>query len=287
VIVSDGSSSESAPTPLARSNLWMRVIAALVLVPAALLTAYLGGWIYALFWTAAAAAVLYEWTKLVGGRDSWISITAGLLGLIAALLLGLYLERIGVAILLIGLGGLGAAIFAPGARRAWVFAGVLYAGALLLGTLLLRADPVLGFMAMVLLFAVVWATDIAGYFVGRALGGPKLAPRISPGKTWSGAIGGTVFAVLAALGVAVLAGLPRIVPVMVIAVALSVAAQAGDLMESAIKRHFNAKDAGTLIPGHGGVMDRLDGFWAALLLAACIGMVRGGVDDIGQGLLLW
>jgi phosphatidate cytidylyltransferase len=85
----------------------------------------------------------------------------------------------------------------------------------------------------------------------------------------------------------VLAGLPRIVPVMVIAVALSVAAQAGDLMESAIKRHFNAKDAGTLIPGHGGVMDRLDGFWAALLLAACIGMVRGGVDDIGQGLLLW
>lgn len=287
MIVSDGSSSASAPASPARSNLWMRVAAALVLVPAALLTAYLGGWIYALFWTVAASAVLYEWTKLVGGRDSWISVTAGLLGLIAALLLGLYLERIGVAILLIGLGGLGAAIFAPGARRAWVFAGVLYAGALLLGTLLLRADPVLGFIAMLLLFAVVWATDIAGYFVGRAIGGPKLAPRISPGKTWSGAIGGMVFAVAAAFGVAVLAELPHVVPVMAIAVGLSVVAQAGDLMESAIKRRFNAKDAGTLIPGHGGVMDRLDGFWAALMLAVCIGLLRGGFDEAGRGLLWW
>lgn len=265
----------------------MRVAAALVLVPAALLAAYLGGWIYAVFWTAAAAAVLYEWTTLVGGRDTWLSFAAGLLGLIAALLLGVYLERIGVAVLLIGLGGLGAAIFAPGARRIWVFAGVLYAGVLLLGTLLLRADPMLGFVAILLLFAVVWATDIAGYFVGRAIGGPKLAPRISPGKTWSGAIGGAVFAVAAALGVAVLAKLPAVAPVLVLAVALSVVAQAGDLMESAIKRRFNAKDAGTLIPGHGGVMDRLDGFWAALLLAVCVGLIRGGVDDPGQGLLLW
>lgn len=265
----------------------MRVAAALVLVPAALITAYLGDWIYAVFWTAAAAAVLYEWTTLVGGRDTWLSFAAGLLGLIAALLLGLYLERIGVAVLLVGLGGLGAAIFAPGAHRIWVFAGVLYAGVLLLGALLLRADPMLGLVAILLLFAVVWATDIAGYFVGRAIGGPKLAPRISPGKTWSGAIGGVVFAVVAAFGVAMLAKLPAVTPVLVLAVALSVVAQAGDLMESAIKRRFNAKDAGTLIPGHGGVMDRLDGFWAALLLAVCIGLIRGGVDDPGQGLLLW
>lgn len=188
--MSDGSTSTPAAVSPARSNLWMRVAAALVLVPAALLTAYLGGWIYAVFWTVACAAILYEWTTLVGGRDTrlgfWLSFIAGLLGLIAALLLGLYLERVGVAILLIGLGGLGAAIFAPAERRGWMFAGVLYAGALLLGTLLLRADPMLGFVAMLLLFAVVWATDIAGYFVGRAIGGPKLAPRISPGKTWSG-----------------------------------------------------------------------------------------------------
>jgi len=269
----------------------MRVAAALVLVPAALLTTYLGGWIYALFWTAASAAILYEWTTLVGGRDTrlgfWLSFIAGLLGLIAALLLGLYLERVGVAILLIGIGGFGAAVFAPAERRGWMFAGVLYAGALLLGTLLLRADPMLGFVAMLLLFAVVWATDIAGYFVGRAIGGPKLAPRISPGKTWSGAIGGVVFAIAAALGVAVFARLPSVAPVVVIAVALSVVAQAGDLMESGIKRRFHAKDAGTLIPGHGGVMDRLDGFWAAVLLAVCIGLMRGGLDDPARGLLLW
>ena len=265
----------------------MRVAAALVLVPAALFTAYVGGWIYAVFWTAAAAAMLYEWTTLVGGRDIWLSFAAGLLGMIAALLLGFSIQRFGVAVLLIALGGLGAAIFAPGGRRVWVFAGVLYAGVLLLGTQLLRADPPVGFVALLLLFAVVWATDIAGYFVGRAIGGPKLAPRISPGKTWSGAIGGVVFAVAAAAGVALLARLQPIVPILAIAVALSAVAQAGDLMESAIKRRFNAKDAGTLIPGHGGVMDRLDGFWAALLLAVCIGLIRGGVDDAGQGLLLW
>ena len=128
--------------------------------------------------------------------------------------------------------------------------------------------PQFGFVAIIFLFAVVWATDIAAYFVGRAIGGPKLAPRVSPNKTWSGAIGGL-------RGRRAGSGAGRAVQrrrrlrwsAVVVAIALSIAAQAGDLFESAFKRRFGAKDASGLIPGHGGLMDRLDGFVAAAVLA--------------------
>lgn len=173
-----------------------------------------------------------------------------------------------------------------GSLALWRLAGIAYAAALFAGAMLLRGDPVFGLSAIMLLFAVVWATDIAGYFVGRAIGGAKLAPRVSPGKTWAGAIGGAVAAVLAALGVAWVAGSP-LLPLVGVGLVLSVASQAGDLLESAVKRRFGAKDAGFLIPGHGGVMDRIDGFWAALVVASLIGLVRGGLDAPARGLMLW
>ena len=133
------------------------------------------------------------------------------------------------------------------------------------------------------LFAVVWATDIAAYFVGRAIGGPKLMPQVSPKKTWSGAIGGTHRRrSLAAVAVAKFAGLDGLVRDRAsLAVVLSVVAQAGDLFESALKRRFGAKDSSQLIPGHGGLMDRLDGFVAAAVLAALIGLLRGGIRCAG------
>jgi phosphatidate cytidylyltransferase len=140
---------------------------------------------------------------------------------------------------------------------------------------------------ILLLFAVVWTTDIVGYFAGRAIGGPKLAPSVSPKKTWSGAIAGLVVAVL----IVVLA--TRFIPqakvgvLIALTIVLSIVSQAGDLAESALKRHFGAKDASQIIPGHGGVMDRLDGFWAATLCAAIIGVARGGLAEPGRGLLIW
>src|SRR6185312_15762923 len=160
----------------------------------------------------------------------------------------------------------------------WVAVGVLYALVMFLAPVVLRgrADAQLGMTAIFLLFAIVWTTDIVGYFAGRAIGGPKLAPSISPKKTWSGAIAGLVVAVL----IVVLAS--RFVPHAKISVLaalttlLSIVSQAGDLAESALKRRFDAKDASQIIPGHGGVMDRLDGFWAATLCAAIIGVARGG-----------
>ena len=144
-----------------------------------------------------------------------------------------------------------------------------------------------GFQAIIYLFAIVWATDIAAYFCGRAIGGPKLAPSISPKKTWSGAIAGTFGAIAVAAIIARLFGSIELVPFCGVAFLLSAVAQLGDLMESAIKRKFGAKDASHLIPGHGGVMDRLDGFWAAALLACLIGLIRGGIDAPARGLLLW
>ena len=124
----------------------------------------------------------------------------------------------------------------------------------------------------------MWATDIAAYFAGRAIGGPKLMPRVSPNKTWSGAIGGTAGGVVGGVVVAAhvrrRAASPRSRAWRFV---LSVVSQAGDLLESAVKRRFDAKDASQLIPGHGGLMDRLDGFVAAAVAAALIGLLRGGL----------
>ncbi len=169
----------------------------------------------------------------------------------------------------------------------WIIAGIGYAVIMLLAPLLLRADNTYGFLALILLFAIVWTTDILGYFVGRAFGGPKLLPAISPKKTWSGAIAGT----LGAMGVAALVanyfGAFNMTAIAIVALLLSIMAQVGDLFESWVKRRFGAKDASQLIPGHGGVMDRLDGFWAAALVACALGLLRGGFDGAARGLLVW
>ncbi len=192
-----------------------------------------------------------------------------------------------VAIFVVGLGALAASIFAPDGRRLWITAGIGYSGAMLLAPMLLRGDDVHGFFVMVLLFAVVWTTDILGYFAGRAFGGPKLWPAISPNKTWSGAIAGALGATIVGFAVAALAGSFNAITIAVVALLLSVAAQLGDLLESWVKRQFGAKDASGIIPGHGGVMDRLDGFWAAAFVGCLIGLSRGGFDGAARGLLIW
>lgn len=170
---------------------------------------------------------------------------------------------------------------------AWIGAGVFYAAAMFAAPVLLRADAQYGLFAIVLLFAIVWSTDIFGYFAGRAIGGPKLLPSVSPKKTWSGAIAGTLGAMIVAVAIASLFGSFHAGTVAVVALLLSVCAQIGDLFESFVKRQFGAKDSSQLIPGHGGVMDRLDGFWAAALAGCLIGVLRGGVGDAARGLLIW
>jgi len=232
--------------PAQRSNLALRVVSSLVLAPLALITAYLGGLFFVLFWVIAASIVLWEWVRLV----------------VHAKLRGFALID-------------------------WLAAGVAYAAVLLFAPLILRRDPALGFVALAFLFAVVWATDIAAYFAGRAIGGPKLWPAVSPKKTWAGAIAGTLGGIVAGAVAVELLGVPVPPMLLLVACLLSVAAQAGDLIESAVKRHFGAKDAGSLIPGHGGLMDRLDGFLTAAAAAAMVGLIRAGIEAPARGLLVW
>jgi phosphatidate cytidylyltransferase len=172
-------------------------------------------------------------------------------------------------------------------RPLWLVAGVIYASVFLVSILLLRNDPRLGLLALIWLFALIWTADIAAYFTGRAFGGPKLWPSVSPNKTWSGALGGTFGGLVAGGATLVAAGLSlRPVHVMVM-LAVVIAAQLGDLMESAIKRHFGVKDWSQLIPGHGGLMDRCDSLVMAAAVALSIGWARAGMNAPAEGLLLW
>ena len=281
-----GPGDAGAPVSAPANNLVLRIASAAVMAPVALLTAYLDDWPFALFWGLAAIAVLWEWTTLVAGPDHRLMLSACGSAIAVAALVG-WLHRPVTAILLVGLGALAALIFAPRRRRLWITAGIGYAGCMLLAPLLLRADAADGFLVMLLLFAIVWTTDVFGYFAGRAFGGPKLMPAVSPKKTWSGAIAGTLGAMVVAVLVANAFGPFDWTAIAVVALVLSVVAQGGDLFESWVKRQFGAKDASHLIPGHGGVMDRLDGFWAAALVGCLIGLARGGFDAPARALLVW
>ncbi len=275
---------ETTSTPSAR-NLWLRVASAAVLGPLAIGVAYLGDWPFTIFWTVAAIAVWWEWIGLVRPAGRYVVLATGAAVLVLEALLFEF-GTFSVVVMIIALGML-AAIVTAGRHALLVAGGMIYASAVVLAPAVLRADMKLGFAAILFLFAVVWGTDIAGYFAGRAFGGPKLAPSISPKKTWSGAIGGTVVAIAAALAIAHIFSIRNPVPTIAIALALSVASQGGDLFESGLKREFDAKDASGLIPGHGGVMDRLDGFIFASVAAAVIGVAHGGLEFPATGLLVW
>jgi phosphatidate cytidylyltransferase len=296
MIMSDAEPARPMPVGSRGSDLALRVGSALVLAPLAIGIAWLGGWIFAVFWGIAAIVVMWEWTTLVadGARRSVLMTGIAAIALAAALAAGsvgaveyLHDLRFVAAAIVLAMGMLGCAVLATRERAAWVAAGVPYAGAIGLAPIVLRSEPEHGFIAMIFLFAVVWATDIAAYFVGRAVGGPKLAPQLSPNKTWSGSIGGLAGAVLAAVLVVKFSGTGSLLAAALIAIALSIAAQIGDLAESALKRRFGVKDAGTLIPGHGGLMDRLDGFVAAAVLACLLGLAHGGMHAPARGFLIW
>ena len=296
MIMSDAEPARPMPVGGSGNDLPLRIGSALVLAPLAVGVAYLGGWIFAAFWGIAAIVVMWEWITLVSDNDRRSVLMIGIVAVALAVALAassvgasdhLRDLRFAAAPIVLIMGMLASGAIAPRERASWVAAGIPYAGAMGLAPIVLRSDAEFGFVAMIFLFAVVWVTDIAAYFVGRAVGGPKLKPRLSPNKTWSGSIGGLAGAVLAAVLVVQFSGAGSIGAAILIAMALSVFAQVGDLLESGIKRRFGAKDAGSLIPGHGGLMDRLDGFVAAAVLACLIGVAHGGIDAPARGLLIW
>lgn len=150
-----------------------------------------------------------------------------------------------------------------------------YGLAALVALLWLRHQPVHGRETIVWLLACIWATDIGAYFVGRAAGGAKLAPTISPGKTWSGLVGGMAWAAVTSAAVGYAFGLGETIALAVIGAVLAVVGQCGDLLESAAKRRAGVKDSGRLIPGHGGLLDRIDGLIAVLVAVGVARLIAG------------
>lgn len=265
-----------------------RLISALVMIVLALGTLWAGGLWFVAFWFAAGIAIVWEWQRIVGGaRWKWRLFT-GVLALTLAterLLVG----ALDASIVVTVLGCLVVMALSGPGKRLWNGAGLAYAACLVLSVGLLRLSIFYGWQSIVWLFAVVWTTDIMAYFGGRLIGGPKLWPRVSPKKTWAGFLTGIISAALVGTAVAGLAiGAEAVRPaVLVLGLLTAIVSQGGDLFESSLKRAFDVKDSSHLIPGHGGVMDRLDGFLAAATFAVVIGVIRAGVPAVGAGLFRW
>lgn len=261
-----------------RSGLGWRLMSAAILAPIVILATIQGGTIFDLLVVATGALMAREWGRLAeGGRtgSSTILLATAVIAAVLATVAGAPLMAMAVGVVV----ATGALYLFGRARRIdapiWLAAGVVAISVPCAALDWLRADPAQGMAAILWLFAVVWTTDTGAYVCGRAIGGPKLAPRVSPNKTWAGLLGGmlaaAVLATLAASGLGIAAGWPMAA----LAAGLALMAQVGDLMESVLKRHFDVKDTGRLIPGHGGVLDRCDGLLTTAPALALVAWVAG------------
>jgi phosphatidate cytidylyltransferase len=258
-------------------DLGLRILSSIGLALLVSVDLWLGGaWVSALA-AIAAALMLWELHRMATGNDGRLApgLAVPAVGAVSAVFV--------TSVVGVGWGALVLAAFALATlmlRRAgagWMAAGLAYVGLAMAYVTVLRDGPGLGLAAIVWLIVVVAAADIGAYFAGRTLGGPKLWPRVSPKKTWSGALGGLGLGVAFGLGTALAAGWPLPL-IALLSAGVVVASQAGDLLESSVKRHFAVKDASQLIPGHGGVMDRLDGVVGGLWFIALFDILGGSLD---------
>ena len=258
--MADGKGGKSGQT----REVLVRLASAAVLVPIAVTCVWFGGWLLAGFAALCAGLMAFEWARMAKSR-------VALLMIIGAVLTN-FLHPVDPRWALIALVGAGVVAMALEQRdglKSTALLGTLYAGGLPLALQVLRAIPdnLTGLYIAMGVMVLSWASDTSAFFVGRRFGGPLLAPKDSPNKTWSGAIGAVVGSVITALVFAYFVKGPLLIWA-VLGICVSVAAQFGDLFESQIKRRHGVKDTSGFLPGHGGVMDRLDGFGSA-----CVAMV--------------
>jgi phosphatidate cytidylyltransferase len=258
-----------------------RIVSGLVLGPTVLAVIWVGGPLFFVLMLAVALLGAREWVRLVFAPaipeegDPSLELSWGFLAaaLVVAVAVG---PRAGLLVLLALTVLLFLMLSAVGqARRRMIALGIPYMGLAVLSMVWLRGLEDEGRALTFWLVLVVWATDIAAYAAGRTIGGPKLAPRVSPNKTWAGLIGAMVGAAAAGVGFAIAFGVDVIWPAAVLGAILAVVAQSGDLLESALKRRHGVKDSGSLIPGHGGILDRIDGVIAAAPVLALFHAVIG------------
>jgi phosphatidate cytidylyltransferase len=272
--------------PRSWTDLGPRLMSAAVLIVATVVALYLGGYVFAAFVGAVFAGCYREWERMVTLRP--LTTMGGILVAALAVAALIYPALGPLASLAVVAVACVVALLARGEGAAWRAGGLAFFGLVIVAVLAVRGTGEMGIFAGIFLGSVVWLTDTGAYFTGRQVGGEKLAPDISPSKTWSGALGGFALGTLVGLVLWLI-----MVPAspwwigLVLAAAISVAGQFGDLVESAIKRRFRVKDSGDIIPGHGGLMDRLDSIIFPMLLAFVVGALHGGMDNVAAGLLLW
>ena len=254
----------------------LRALSAAIILPLAISAIWFGGWAFTLMVLLISAAMAWELSRLCQAATGLLVIA------VVAFLLTTGLSMMGTFKEAIVCGSLGTLLVALLSRVSrsespiLLIVGFSYIMVSLLSIVWLRLFTSGGLWLFLWMVAVVVSTDVGAYFVGRAIGGPKLAPRISPGKTWAGLLGGAFFAAVAGVLTVAICGGNNYVRVFVITAILALVAQIGDLLESAVKRHVGVKDASNLIPGHGGVLDRLDGFLTVAPVMAVMSLFAGG-----------
>ncbi len=262
------------------ADLRARVLSAAVLAPLSLACIWFGGAVFAALLAVITAGLAYEWLGLchqLNPRAIALFVVLPVTVLVAAW------GGAAPALALLTAAMIAGVALAGGISRARPLAfGVPYLGLAAVALVWLRQPPMSGGANVIVLLMIVWASDIGAYITGRAIGGPLLAPRISPGKTWSGAIGGLAAAGSTGLAASLVLGSgPISWRPAGFALLLGVISQIGDLFESRLKRHFGVKDSGTTIPGHGGLLDRLDAVLTAAPTAALLALI------VGRGVVLW
>jgi phosphatidate cytidylyltransferase len=255
----------------------LRIASAVVLAPIALAAVAAGGWSTVAFVALAGILAANEWDRLCGGHGlrGGTGILLALVILVSTVLAGFGLYEASLAAGAVGMLALAGLALIQGRVTAWPAAGVLYLAVPTVALIWMRGADT-GVEMLIWLLVIVWATDIAAIFAGKSIGGPKLWPRISPNKTWSGAIAGLLAAAVVGAITAALREKATLAIMIPLSVGLSAISQLGDLAESAIKRYYGVKDTGTLIPGHGGILDRIDGLLLALPAAAVIALLNEG-----------
>lgn len=262
--------------PPRAGDLKVRVLSALVMAPVVLGAVWIGGWVFHALIAFGSVVAVSEWTSIVPSARRLPARIMAAVGIIVALMAQIAAgpaAGLGVAAAFAVL----TAIVGGGADRNLLGFGVLYVAVGMAGLMWLRDLPESGLSLFLFVLIAIWATDIGAYAAGRSIGGPKLAPRISPKKTWAGLIGGMASSALFGWLVALAFGTARPDIALAVGAAVAVVGQAGDLFESAVKRRYNVKDSGQLIPGHGGILDRIDGLLAAAPVLALFHAAVGSV----------
>ncbi|MBM3566363.1 MAG: phosphatidate cytidylyltransferase [Alphaproteobacteria bacterium] len=247
-----------------RGGLLPRIASAAVLAPAALAIVYFGTPLFEIALAAVAGILSWEWTRLCQSRRP--SLLAALMTAVAvAAIVAVAMGHYALAAIAVSAGAIACLAIEGGERSRWMMAGALYVAAPLAAFEWIRVASPAGRDLALWLLVVIWASDTFAYVLGTTLGGPKLAPAISPKKTWAGLLGAVIGAGVAGALMAKMQGAGGVIAVAAVAGILGALGQGGDLLESAVKRHFNVKDASQIIPGHGGLMDRVDALMAAVV----------------------